>query len=474
MAHVSGPLRPALLPASAPVPLAPAVPRHGLAFVLFLAVNAALFVRPGEVFEQLLGAQIYLALILLCLVVAFPALLEKLTARALESQPISLCVLALFPAILLSLLSHLYLGDAFKFSGEFLKVLIYYLLFISLVDSPARLRTFLTCFAAFTAVVALLAIFDYHGIRKLPEVAPAPGTEVDPYEPPAPGLLGRMIGTGLFQDPNDLCVLLVVAMVLALYRLADVSGGLLRWLWLVPLALFAYGFFRTQSRGGLLALMLGMGVMIRLRYGWGRALLIGALALPVLLALLGARQLDISTSTNTGQTRIQLWSDALVMFRGAPVFGVGANHFLDNSSHVAHNSYLHAFAELGMLGGALFLGTFYLAVWCLFRYTAAPAPLPGQPAPPPREIVDPELRAMHPFLAGAVTAYATGMLTLSLNYVTPTYTMLGLAAVFLSLARARPAVPPVRFDVNLLGRFGLLAVGFLIAMQIFVRLSFQG
>jgi O-antigen ligase len=297
--------------------------------------------------------------------------------------------------------------------------------------------------------------------------------EEEEEEEPNP-LSKRVVGTGLFRDPNDLCVLLVASMILAFYRLTDRSASLARLLWLLPLALFAYGFTRTQSRGGLLALMAGMGVMVYLRYGWARLVLIGAVAVPVLGAVLGARQMELSANTETGQERIQLWSMALTLLKQHPIFGVGMHHFTDHESHVAHNSFLHAFAELGLVGGTVFLSAAFLALWSLYKLTLTPPALPGRPSPPPREITDPVLRGMFPFLAGAVATWASGMMTLTLTYVMPTYTLLGLTVAFLSLATTNPPTRPERLDARLLVRLGLVTVLFLLSMQVFVRATFRG
>src|SRR5262249_914360 len=125
----------------------------------------------------------------------------------------------------------------------------------------------------------------------------------------------RMYGPGIFQDPNDVCVLIVTALVLVVGRLADRRAGAGRWLWLGAVAVFAYGFYLAQPGGGLLALRAGLGLFIRPRFGWPRAVLLGALGLPVLLAMLGARQTAISVDTNTGKERVWLWNEGLVMFR---------------------------------------------------------------------------------------------------------------------------------------------------------------
>ena len=43
---------------------------------------------------------------------------------------------------------------------------------------------------------------------------------------------------------------------------------LLRLAMLGPLVLFAYAMARTQSRGGMLALLAGLGLFMRTRFGW--------------------------------------------------------------------------------------------------------------------------------------------------------------------------------------------------------------
>ena len=70
------------------------------------------------------------------------------------------------------------------------------------------------------------------------------------------------------------------------------------------------------------------------------------MALPVLL--LGGR-----SGENADQStleRYEAWSTGLTMFRGNPVFGVGARQFAEHHYLTAHNSYVLSFAELGFPG----------------------------------------------------------------------------------------------------------------------------
>src|SRR5262249_9128595 len=135
-------------------------------FILFLAVNAALFVRPSEIVPDLLGLEIYQYLILGCLACSFPVVLQQLTA--LDVRPITLCVVGLLAAVVLSHLSRFAFASAAQDGYDMFKVVLYYLLFVGLVTTPGRLRVLLTWFLVCTAAVALLAILHYHGVINLP------------------------------------------------------------------------------------------------------------------------------------------------------------------------------------------------------------------------------------------------------------------------------------------------------------------
>src|SRR5262245_35746376 len=109
----------ALLPLARPQPAAspraaePPRSANGLAYGLFLLVHATLFLRPAEIIPEVRGWNIFLALSLLCLVVALPDVLRQFTLRALEQRPLNACVLALLVAVGLSHLVHFRLEEAF-------------------------------------------------------------------------------------------------------------------------------------------------------------------------------------------------------------------------------------------------------------------------------------------------------------------------------------------------------------------------
>src|SRR5205085_6976097 len=153
------------------------------------------------------------------------------------------------------------------------------------------------------------------------------------------------------------------------------------------------------------------------RFGWRAALLAGLFAAPCALLLLAGRMTDLSTSEGTGQERIQAWADGMMLMREAPLFGVGKDVYLERLGIVAHNSYLQCFVELGVFGGMLFLGACYLAVAQLFRMGDRRRHAPA----------DPEVARLYPAVFGVVACYAVGMMSLTLSYILPTYTVLALA-----------------------------------------------
>lgn len=430
-----------------------------MAFVLFLLVNVVLYTRPMEVVPDLQDVPLYNALILACLACAIPGVLEQFMAGNLRGRPVTVCVLGLQAAAVLSHLSHAELDKAAQWGYVFFTILVYYLLVVATVDTPARLRAFLFCLTLSILVLTVLALAQYHGFLEFNKIKSidekvgdaAAGTEY---------VVKRLVGPGVvFADPNDVCGIFVVGVLLSAYWLSDVRLGFLRLLWVGPLGLFGYGMAMTYSRGGFLALLVGLMVLFQALYGWRRSLLIGAATLPVLLVVFAGRATDLSAAKEgTGQQRIQIWSDALMTFRTAPAFGVGMGEFGKDSEYVAHNSYVHCFAELGLLGGTLFLGAFYVA----FRQVQALCRRPGL-------VPDGELRRLGPFLLAVLAAYAASMLSLSRQFVPPTYTFLGLATAYVRVAAPGLRAPVLPFDGRLAQRLAVVSAGFLVASYVFVR-----
>ena len=453
-------------PARRPAP-AVAPPGNGLAFAVFLVVNAFLFLRPSDVYEPLLGVEIYQYVIGLCLLLSLPALLELLFGDRLVTTPVAVCLLGMFPIIFASGYVNLGPDGALEYASVFAKILAYFFLLIALVTTPTRMKVFIAFLVLFACVMAILSMLDFTKVIELYRPVGTDGQVVVRE-------LDRMYGPGLFGDPNDLCTILVTMLILTLGLLTDSRSGSPRVSWLIPTAILAVGFAMTQSRGGLIGLLAGMGMVIRLRFGWGRAIALGSLGVPLLLFGLAGRQTAISTQTDTAAERIQLWSDGLELFRSQPILGVGLDQFRfkSKSGLLAHNAYLQSFAELGFMGATLFIGCAVLSVYGLYTLTL-PRMGPGQLVPVTPTLLDSTLRHYHPYITGAVMAYCTGMLTLSLNILTSTYTIFGIASAFLAMSATDPPRVVLRFGGDLVVRLVVMGGLVLAAFYVFVRLTFS-
>jgi O-antigen ligase len=432
-------------------------------FFLFLLVNATLYARLTEIVPGLQEVELYQYLILPCLLFALPGVLAQFDPRTLFQRPITACVLGLLVAVPLSLLARGEFEKAAEQGVEFLKVVVYYLVLVAVVHSPERLRRFMGWVAVLTAVMAVLSLLHYYEVIRLTDLKDLKEQAADRM-----GLtetLVRLRGPGrLFGDANDACAAFVVGLLLCCNFLGDPRAGPGRLAWLLPLGLCGFAAMLTQSRGGFLGLVVGLAVLFQARYGWRKSLALGLLTLPVLLYLFAGRATDLSAADKgTGQERIQIWSIGLEMLRSSPLFGIGKDQFaveVGETGLVAHNSFIHCFAELGLFGGTLFLGMFYLGFLSLYRVGKAAA---GE--------VDDELRRMQPYLMAVLAASAACLMSISRSYIVSTYTVVGLVAAYANVAEgAVPlALPLPRCDGRLLPRLAGVSFAFLGGMYVFVR-----
>src|SRR4051812_20057639 len=111
-------------------------------FALFIVLNAILLIRPEELWPEIAGLRLYQILIGICTVVALPGILQQLRLDELKRRPITVCVLGLLGAVTLSLLVQGRVDDIEEFVPEFAKVILYYLLLVAVITTPARLKVF--------------------------------------------------------------------------------------------------------------------------------------------------------------------------------------------------------------------------------------------------------------------------------------------------------------------------------------------
>jgi hypothetical protein len=436
-------------------------------FALFLLSNLTLFVRPGEIIPSLENVPIYNYLMLATLASVLPRVINRCRPEQLKREPITACVLALLPAIALSHLCHFDTWSARTGVIIFARSVIYYLVLVAVVRSTWRLRIFLYSVAVFAVINSTIAILHYYGIIEIASIRTTQEMMIDP-ETGEPYLIPRLCATGIFGDPNDLSMITVAGIMICILGAEDSKLGMFRIAWMIPLAIFFATLLLTKSRGGLLAFVAAGLLLSYLRFGIRKTALVGALLLPVLALSAGGRQADLGGGLKggTGEARIELWSDGLTEMKNSPIFGIGFNSYADQVGQVAHNSFVHAFVELGLVGGAIFLGTFWFAAISFWK-------LRQRIKNEGRFTTSVAFRRLHPYLATILCGFAVSMFSLSRAYVEPVYLGLGVANVYFLDANRRGLAATVQVTSRRLGQLAAGSIAFLVFIYLFIKFNIR-
>jgi O-antigen ligase len=435
-----------------------------LRFGLFLLLTGVIFVRPSEILQPLSVVPIYQCIIILCILTSLKPLGRLLRWSSLRQRPETICVIGLLFTVVLSHLRHRNIWGARMNGLDFAKVLTYYLLLLTIITTAARLRLFLKACVVFIFLIASLALLQYHGLINLPALAAMAEHEGVNALTGQANITIRLMATGIFNDPNDFSLILNFATMAALYFMIQRKGiGRLGWAGVIGVLLYAFAL--TRSRGGFLALAAASLVLLVSWLGWKRGSLIALIVLPAMLIAFGGRQtnIDVGDANDTAQGRIHLWRDSFALMHQAPFLGIGVGQLAEENGFVAHNSYVHAYAEMGLLGGMLFLNALCLPLAALRKYSRkVPA---GQ-----GNLDVPQLRRLTPFILAMTFGYAAGLFSLSRCYELSTFLMLGVAGAFISLAsQGAPSVHPI-FSAALVKRMMLVGLGGIVGLELFVRL----
>ena len=430
-------------------------------FKLFLLLNAVLFIRPAEIIPALEALPIYEVVIIACMLFSIPVVLRQLTLASFATQPGVVCVLMLLPAILLSHLLHGRTYDARIGALVFVKIVLYYLLLLGLLNSTARLRTFLIVLVALIVPLAVLSVLQYHEVIDIPALAQCMQGQGDDEFSGERIILVRLQSLGIFSDPNDFSLILASGLFICIHQFVEHRRIFLRLAWLIPIGILGYAFALTHSRGGFLALLAGLTVYTVSRRGWRRSLLPAVVVLPLLLLAMGGRQtkIDLDDRDDTAQGRILLWRDSMELFRESPVFGIGYGQLAEVNELVAHNSFVHSYAELGLLGGTFFVGAFYCAFLGLHRIKVDE-----------KHKIDPALLCWRPCVLAMTVGYATGLFSLSRCYGVPTYLILGVAGAYGNLVGRDAPSAIERLNLRFLKRLCMVSVICLVVIMAFIKL----
>lgn len=338
-------------------------------FRLLMGFIAVLFTRPGDFSSAIAALQPGKLF-------AVGALITTIFVRLLRQDirfprsPHNFAMAALIGGAFISAVRGTDPGTSIaEFNDVMVKIAILYVLLMVLVDSPRRVRTLQWTLASLDAGIGGYALFT-----KLTGQAQVEGS--------------RAALVGLLGDPNDLAFTLLMS---APFLIAAAWTGEVRTRRRarILLVLVVGGILSTQSRGGLLALAAGGGLVMfdRIR---SKAVVVGIMVVGLGLAGAVSGLADRQSGAVGGgheeldesaQGRLDAWKAGGRMLMRNPIDGVGFNRFADNyesyasnvviwGKHETHNAYIKCAAETGVIGLLPFLALVFLSLRASLRCRA--------------------------------------------------------------------------------------------------------
>ena len=206
----------------------------------------------------------------------------------------------------------------------------------------------------------------------------------------------------------------------------------------------------ARSRSGLLTFLLVLGIAV-IRRGGALGVVVAALLAPPML-LLGGRSGE--EADQSADERVELLREAFELIRDTRGLGLGLGQFTDASSIglTAHNAFILAAAEAGIVGLVLFGLALYLSlkvpvVLWLGRHRCSP-----------------RLAGWAPAFTVVLVGISVGIFFLSWTYKDILYLVLGASSALYSAARAEDE----RFAIHLSVREALSVTGGLLLMLLIV------
>lgn len=431
-------------------------------FVAMLVYLVLVLIRPQD--YPALVDSIGVPLQPVALIVA--ALFWLLSQRKRFDAPQYTLLLAFFLLLMVSHVFNGYFGGALEQLNKFAPTLLAFVVLANAADSRRRVRTVMGLFALCAAVLSL------HGIEQVKTGIGWTGIGLSQET--------RIQYVGIFNDPNDLGMLFVICLPMAVYLAR--STGAAKFLWWAVAGTIVYGIVLTDSRGTLLATLAILGAYVWWRRGTLVAGVLGGGALAVLMAL-PSRVQEEGLTDDSAMGRVESWYEGLQMFRAHPLFGVGPDMYSDIYRLTAHNSFVLVLAETGIVGFTVWLA---FVGYC-FRMMLVALRQPPQAVleavhgddgmdredtaePDPVAVRDWfEDRAIALTLLLSLTGCFVAAFFLSRSYVVILYLLTALVVAHYSAMRQQDAeLPPFALQADVV-RWPLYAIGGVVGLYVVVK-----
>jgi hypothetical protein len=371
--------------------------------VLLSIYIALIFIRPMDWWEPVMGMRLVNYAAIATLLVAFPRIMNEHTTLWRE-VPQTKIAYTLLVAASLSWIYPRYLTGILLTFQEFGKVIVLFFLILLLGREPRNFRILLW------TVLLCVGWMSLHGILQIHRGEGFGGQEARLRRDPE---IVQIIAFGIFHDPNDLCLAFIIALPLlwAVFRASATPPAKIAALGMMPLV--AYAAWLTQSRGGIVGVFGMLAAYAIGRTKGIRRYLIASASITLVTVVLPARGAQLGL---IDYGRVVAWGDGIAAWQRYPIFGVGWGDFPSIAAEkAAHNSYVEALTELGLIGYIPWFLLIYLTMIFLRRTLQY------------KNIIDRQDSLYLAALFSALAGYLTAIYFLSRAYNHVLYILLALA-----------------------------------------------
>jgi putative inorganic carbon (HCO3(-)) transporter len=412
-----------------------------MAFTLLAFYIAAIFTRLHEVNSP--DSDSHLIRNLIILTFAFYAFFQKDKVLSIQVK----ALFALCAVISLSSVFNGWTGGAIHLMVEFLPTAFLPLVVVSgLITSVNKQHTIM----AICLIAALFMVHNGYTQHISPDNIGWTGTKS------VEGL--RITYMGIFGDPNDLGMFLVMTLPFAFY-FRSFGGFFVKHISSLIVIALLYGVYMTNSRGALLGILSLLSFHFYLEKGLKQTVITGVFIIPLVSIIMSKfRAIEQGASANG---RVEAWYQGFQMLKMGPLFGVGKGNFTEYNQHTAHNSFILVLAELGTLGymaWSVILGTSLYTLYRITSYGKKHPDIKSLSLTAQREI------AIGKTLLFSMLGFMTTTFFLSRSYTILFFVFCGMAVA--SYTRASKVIPEITIDSSLyvtiqICKYSLLSIIFL-------------
>jgi O-antigen ligase len=369
---------------------------------------AIILIRPMDWWAPLLGIELLTVMAVVTFFTGFPAVLGRFQLVWQRAPQVKLAV-AFLLAAMLSWAARFWFAGAQTAFTDVGKVIFFFLLILLLTKDRRACYVLLWTFLLCIAWMAIHAILQQH-------TGAGFGNQEPRYHgrnPETGAYIRRAVAFGTFHDPNDLCLILVVGIPLFFAQYQIASNPIRKAIALTGAALCLFGAWATNSRGGVVAIFGMLTAYSLTRIKGIKRYLLAAVAISLVTILAPTR----FAGGLKGKDRSTLWGEGLAYFKSNPLFGIGYNDFTTYSTDhlVAHNTYIHTLAELGLVGYLPLFLMLYLTMIQLRRLIRL------------KEHVSTQDHLLLCSIFSALVGYLTGIYFISRQYQHILYVLLAIA-----------------------------------------------